>query len=343
LLFAFCHRDGGEHHDHLLPLEPPVSFFHNILVGIDLTRCEVLSLDKLGPVTESLLARARWLAARSGGRLTYLAALNERSQPWHLLDPEHHGRVLRSVRDAASLVLRELVEADRKLGIDARAFLAPGKGSEELVQQVLRDRHDLVLVGSRDESGLRRAVFGRTSLRLLRLCPCPVWVSRPGPRGGPRQILVASDLGPASEVGLEFGVALLELNPQAHLHVLHVVDYPLDHIWRTGLADAWTRAYEHQVRADITARLRGQLQRAGVAPGDNRVEVHLVEGAGIPDEAILQFIASASIDLTILGTMGRSGLTGFLLGHVAERLLPEVRCSIVAVKARDFPSPTLVE
>jgi nucleotide-binding universal stress UspA family protein len=64
-----------------------------------------------------------------------------------------------------------------------------------------------------------------------------------------------------------------------------------------------------------------------------------VEGAGIPDEAILKCIEERSIDLVILGTVARSGLSALFLGNVAERLLPEVRCSVLAVKPLGFASP----
>jgi universal stress protein E len=312
--------------------------FRNILVGVDLTHTSRLDVNNLGPVTEGVLRLARWLGRATGGRLTLFAALNERGQPWHLIDAEHHARLSRAVEESVSQVMRHLAERERDRGVEARALLAPGKGWVELLQQSVRDRHDLVLIGSRGDRGLRRALFGSTGFHLLRHCPSPVWVARPGPEIAPRRLLVATDLGPASEAALRLGVALLHLHRGARLHVLHVVDYPLNHLWAPVLHDAWEDAYERQVRAKAEDAILAQLARAGSNPKDDLVEVHLVEGAGVPDEAILECIQGRGIDLVILGTVARSGLSALFLGNVAERLLPEVNCSVLAVKPVDFHS-----
>ncbi len=314
-------------------------FFQNILVGIDLTRCPRLDVDCLGGVSETVLSQARWLARHNGGRVTFLAALNETDQPWHLIDPEQHARLTRAVEEAASALLLQLAERERQAGVDAHVLLAPGKGWVELTSQVVRGGHDLVLIGSRQDTGLRRALFGSTGLRLLRNCPCPVWIVRPGPAEGPRRILVPTDLQPTSGVALELAMALTHLTKGGHLHVLHVLDYPLDHLWSNTFSDEWTLAYHSQVHDKAADAIRDQLERAGTASPDTSVQVHLVEGAGIPDEAILEFIQQWGIDLAVMGTVARSGVWGALLGNAAERLLPELRCSIVAVKPPDFHCP----
>jgi universal stress protein E len=311
-----------------------VDLFHNILAGIDLAHCERLDLDHLGPINDGVVRLASWLGRTMPARLTFLAALNKQGQPWHLINADDHDRLTRGVEERASAIMEQLVERVRlRSGVEARPVLAPGKGWVELLRQVERDRHDLVVIGSRKDSGLRRALFGRTGFHLLRNCPCPVWVTRPGTAAGPRRILVASDLSPEAEQALRLGVGLVERARGAHLHVLHLVDYPLNHLWSPDLSDAWAQAYERQVRADAERALRGQIQRAGLPPGDRRVDVHLSERAGVPDEAILEFIQARDIDLVILGTAARSGLAAFFMGNVAERLLPEVSCSLLVAKA----------
>jgi universal stress protein E len=316
--------------------------FRNILVGVDLSRCECLDSGSLGPVADSALNQARWLALRSKGRITYCAALNKQRFPWRLIEPIRYAKLLRSVQESAGRVLQELVEDDRTRGIDSRTVLAHGKGWVELLQQVQRDQHDLLIVGGRHPTGLRRALFGSTSRHLLRQCPCPVWVAQSGAAAPPQRILVATDLGPASENALHFGVALARLAEGSGLHILHVVDYPLDHLWSTGLSDDWTDAYRRMVRSEATAVIRSHLERAG-ATGQDQPQIHFIDEAGVPDEAILQFIHDHAIDLLILGTVGRSGLSGILIGNTADRLLPEVWCSVLAVKPPDLPAPPLNE
>jgi universal stress protein E len=316
--------------------------FRNILVGIDLTCCERLEVDSLGSLAHNTLHLARWLARISGGRLTILAALNEHSPFWDLIDPEHRSALSRDVRQSADRVLRELAGQEPGLG-EVRTVVAPGPGWSEIVQQVLRDQHDLVVVGSRPANSLRRALFGSTSLRLLRQCPCPVWVAHQGIEQGPRRILIATDLGPAAQEALRLGVALSRLAAGAHLHVLHAIEYPLDRLWSTGLPDNWEEAYHRDLRTEAAGKITRQLELAGAAADDGNVSIHLTDEMGLPDDAILRFIRDHSIDLLVMGTAARSGLAQAFLGNTAERLLPELPCSVVVAKAAEFQRPIIVE
>ena len=61
-----------------------------------------------------------------------------------------------------------------------------------------------------------------------------------------------------------------------------------------------------------------------------------------PDFAILECVEDHNIDLVVMGTIGRAGIAGFLTGNTAERLLPQITCSLLAVKPADFKSPVLL-
>jgi universal stress protein E len=44
-------------------------------------------------------------------------------------------------------------------------------------------------------------------------------------------------------------------------------------------------------------------------------------------------------DVIAMGTVGRSGIRGMLLGNIAEKVLATCDCSILTVKPDDFVSP----
>jgi hypothetical protein len=44
-------------------------------------------------------------------------------------------------------------------------------------------------------------------------------------------------------------------------------------------------------------------------------------------------------DLIAIGTVGRGGIKGLLLGNTAEKVLNACRCSVLTVKPDDFVSP----
>jgi universal stress protein E len=216
--------------------------------------------------------------------------------------------------------------------------LVSGEGWVEIIREVERAGHDVVIVGTRNVGALQRFLFGSTAMRLLHNCPCPVWVTRPEPRPVPHNILITSDFSPVSEITVKLGLAVGELSG-AKVNLLHAVDYPLDRLWSSGLLDTNTQIYHDRVKADAHEQLSEQLARvAGGQPSAN-VERHVVEGVSIADTAILDFIQHHHIDLLVMGTMARSGLPGVFIGNTAERLVTHVPCSMLAVKPADFKSP----
>lgn len=314
--------------------------FQNILVGVDLEHFDPVTHQPT-TITTSTITRALWLAGKTGGKLTFLSALNLPQESLGFLGDTERNRVAQTVSDRAHAILEGLVKQASARGVAATSKFVFGTGWLELIRQVLRERHDLLLIGTRDRHGLGRMLFGSEALKLLRRCPCPVWVSRvaPPPAGmeRPLKILVASDLSAVAEEALRLAVALSEA-VKAHLDLLHVLDYPLDRIWATTLTDPLTVNYHHQMRRSAEDRLRQQIQE--VAAGARQpIELHLVDGTGFPDESILRFIREQHIDLLVMGTIARGGLPGIMIGNTAERILPEISCSLLAVKPRDFQSP----
>jgi universal stress protein E len=208
-----------------------------------------------------------------------------------------------------------------------------------MIRQVLRDQHDLLLIGTRDRKGLGRTIFGSTAIKLVRRCPCPVWVTKPEDSHSPLNVLVASDLTPVAENVLRLIAQLARLTP-VKVHLLHVVDFPLDHIWCTGLPDVKSEEYRASVRQKAEEALQAQINRANARALSPAVEVHLMDDlGGLPDEGILDFLRKNQIDLVAMGTIARSGILGVMIGNTAERLLPELTCSLLAVKPAEFVCP----
>jgi universal stress protein E len=239
------------------------------------------------------------------------------------------------LEDEAGEVLAELVRQASESGVAARGVFVRGNGWLELVSEAVRESHDLVLVGNRTSSGARTALLGNTGKKVLRRCPSPVWVQRPEPSGRLRNILVASDLEPVSETALGLAVGLAQV-ADATVHVLHAIDYPVYHLWLTALPHEAAREYHRRILAHAKGVLHDQLERTDHRTLAEPVRVHVADRVGSPDEVILKSIREYEIDLLVMGTMGRAGIPGALIGNTAERVLPEMTCSVLAVKPPGF-------
>src|SRR5690606_4266460 len=96
-----------------------------------------------------------------------------------------------------------------------------------IIRSVLKNGYDVVIKAPDADSGGLSRLFGATDLRLMRNCPCPVWISKPSRRKRYRRIVAAVDVNPnepdteslAREI-METATTLAKLE-KSELHVVH--------------------------------------------------------------------------------------------------------------------------
>lgn len=90
--------------------------------------------------------------------------------------------------------------------------------------------------------------------------------------------------------------------------------------------------------ATTEARLRKLVADQGALVGVE-VTTHVVEGPA--PHALPRFVQEARVDLLVMGTVGRTGIKGLLIGNTAEEILARTPGSILAVKPPGFVSPVV--
>ena len=65
--------------------------------------------------------------------------------------------------------------------------------------------------------------------------------------------------------------------------------------------------------------------------------VHILKGDA--PTVIPEFASLEGVDLIVMGTVGRSGMVGMLIGNTAEQILDQIECSVIAVKPSSYISP----
>jgi nucleotide-binding universal stress UspA family protein len=100
-----------------------------------------------------------------------------------------------------------------RITIEAKVLM--GTAFLEIIREVLRHGHDLVIKAPEDPAWLER-LFGSDDMHLLRKCPCPVWLVKHSPSKSYRRILAPVDVDadhPATELTIRHkpNVKMLEL------------------------------------------------------------------------------------------------------------------------------------
>jgi len=314
--------------------------FRNILVGVDLSHADRLADPDLTLPNREALTRAIWLAEKNSAELTIFSAVDISVHAQEMLH-DQLPHVSRNVEDEALNVMDGLVAQAKGAGVSARRELRFGTPWEEVIRQVLRGGYDLAVVGARAHTRVGRILFGSTAMKILHNCPCPVWIAKPEEPHETWNVLVASDLSDVSLDALQMAVNLGQLL-DTRTHVLHVVEHDLDaKFWRSYMQPEDIENYLRKKHNDSERQLHDHLAQTDYRTLPRGVQLHVVEGAA--DAKILEAIEQHQIDLLVMGTVARSGIPRLIVGNTAERLLPHVPCSVLAVKPEGFASPVTLE
>jgi universal stress protein E len=246
---------------------------------------------------------------------------------------EHFQRELRRQSDDR---LKAAIRALGQPGVDITYETLLGEPHVELIHTVQRENYDLVVVGAGRHNAFERLVIGSTAKRLVRKCPSAVWVVKGEQQNAVTSILVAVDLSDVSRRALGEAIWLAE-RAGARLHVLHVVecaDIPPE-LLDEKPAKGECGTLREIIDADAHRRLDAFLsdRNESVVP----MERHLCWGRSW--EEIVALANRLQVDLVALGSVGRSGLQGILLGNTAEQVLANSDCDVLTVKPADFISP----
>src|SRR6187399_247414 len=149
-----------------------------------------------------------------------------------------------------------------------------------------------------------------------------------------KNVLVATDFSTCSDVALNYGRALAQ-QFGARLHLMHAVEpIALDAANAGGFVAALP-----QLQVSVEEAGRAQLE--GLLTADDRRALHattvLVSFAS-PAPAIVAYAETEQMDLIVVGTHGRTGLSHLLMGSVAEKVVRTAPCPVLTVRnpERDF-------
>jgi nucleotide-binding universal stress UspA family protein len=292
------------------------------------------------------LDRALRLARSSGGSVTVLGIVDP-----PLLEP---GAAAPEAAAAARAMAREREQFDARIdtllalargaGVAADGRVESGRPLQVAIRYAVQGGYDLVLKMVDERGPGARAPRGPLDQSLLREHPGALWIEQPGVAAELRRVLVAINPDPASPEEYRLSVDLLRSAAAvaqvagAELQVLHA--WKLFGEWRS-VYDRWTDPELAPLLGATLNRHVGYVDQALAEAGlaDAAIRRHVVHQRA--SQAIIDTVRAEGIDLLVMGTVGRTGIPGFLIGNTAERVLGEVDCSVLARKPAGFASPAL--
>jgi nucleotide-binding universal stress UspA family protein len=140
-----------------------------------------------------------------------------------------------------------------------------------------------------------------------------------------KTILVPSDFSECSDEAVRYGLELAR-RFDAKVHLLHVVQDPVTQPWAAEGFSVPLFEVVDQWRTQAVERLRTAVPEA------DRARTTIVSTVATPYAEILDYAAANQVDLIVMGTHGRGGVSHMLLGSIAERVVRRAPCPVLTVR-----------
>ncbi|MEJ2246701.1 MAG: universal stress protein [Acidobacteriota bacterium] len=237
--------------------------------------------------------------------------------------------------------LKQTVAGLKQQGIDASYEVVIGNPVENITREVIQNGHDIVIKTAQGSiKHKEEGFFSTTAIRLMRICPCPVCVVDPDQSDRFGRILIAVDTQQEDSQRqllnkkiLEMGISLAE-REEAQLDILVPWSAFGESVMNVKMSDdeikAYINAHQSEVQNNLDELLKDFMER--IDP--DRVYVQ----HGDLDRILLDFTEKNGVDMLVIGTIARKGISGMIVGNTAEKVIHKIRCSVLTVKPDGFES-----
>ena len=303
--------------------------------------CRILVATDFSAFSNAALSQAVWLARQCAAKVVLAHSIDDLRRAAHAASYKAKLDLLSGEGEMFQKEIRR--SSDQRLGQQIASMAASdlkissetllGEPFVEVIHAVQQEGYDLVITGTRGVSGWKQFFVRSTAKKLIRKCPSAVWIVKAEHVQAPKVILAPSDFSDVSRKAVLKGLWLAEKSG-AEFHLVHVIDSRdvredlLEHIPPGS-------SRRDEINQKATERLNEFL--ASLGPCSVNIVSHLTWG--YPWQEIAKIASEHKVDLITMGTVGRSGVKGVLLGNTAERILDTCDCSILTVKPDDYVSP----
>jgi len=240
--------------------------------------------------------------------------------------------LLNREREEAEKYIEDLANRFRDRGATVHGRIAEGPAAETILEQSVAVQASLIAIATHGRTGLSRWLMGSVAEKVLRASEVPVLLIRSFRKGDlepakaeelqVRKILFPTDGSPASLAAVDAARSFAQLFGSG-IRVLHC-DWPVV-FPGTEMGAMPILPPVSSEKDPLTVQAAERFKQAGIS-------VERLSVLGDPAGEILDQSRAEAVDLVVMATHGRSGLSRWVLGSVAERVLRHAEVPLVLVR-----------
>jgi nucleotide-binding universal stress UspA family protein len=222
-------------------------------------------------------------------------------------------------------------------GIKATAATSYGDVAEEILKYANNNKMDLIVMATHGYSGTKQWMFGSITQKVLYGTGIPVLLIKsksPQVSVEFKRILLPLDGSPFSESAFPYVVGLAK-NTNKEILLLHICEppivpsygsRPINPTWKKYRDDMW--AETEKLSTSYLKKTMAALKKKGI-----KVKSRVIKAqSGKVAKTIMQISEEENIDLIIIATQGRSGVSSWVYGSIANRIVEEFSQPILLIR-----------
>jgi universal stress protein E len=297
--------------------------------------------EQIKPELDIAVLRGIELASATGAKITLFDVV------------EPHETILSSYADIVSPAeltefivdqrldqLTDLAQQLQSTGLEISVSVAKGKNFIEIVKAVILNKADLLIKVANESA----KSFDSNDFHIMRKCPKPVWLIKEEQHDTVKKVLAAVDLsmeqhaeGRAQNRMIIDIASSLSQYKDAELTILSCWSLYGEEALRHG---AFTRVSPAKIESLLKHEEREYQESLNILVNEyTQCKFEQILAKGDPKTIIPAFVNNKGIDVVVMGTIGRSGIPGFLIGNTSESVLQAINSSVITLKPENWVSP----
>jgi universal stress protein E len=211
--------------------------------------------------------------------------------------------------------------------------------ADGVLARALDSSPKFVIKGTRYHSDAERRIMIDTDWQLIRLCPYPLWLVKPGNFRKEPVIIAAVDPTHVHDKPAALDQAIIDAAKSiagpvgGDVHLLHTYQRLV------GIGSDINKTFKpiklslDQVDKRMKKAHREALDTLAEENGFDKKHTHQLPGR--TRELLPTFARSKKADLVVMGALARWGLRRMVIGSTAEQVLDHLPCDVLIVRAND--------
>ena len=295
-------------------------------------------MDYMGPLKHILLAsdgsessegavkEAIYLAKSCVAKLSVIYVL-ETNPEFETEGLKFVEKMEHAAREHLELIRKEAAAQNVEVEAIVRRTDQPYKA---IVEEAAKMKSDVIVMGRRGRTGLEKMLMGSVAAKVIGYAPCKVLVVPRFAMISCKNILIATD---GSKYSVAAATEAIGIAKRCKSNLIIITVVHTEALSSMSPDTGYTQSQQEVIE-------RQELQRAernisGVKELAEKEGIHAegVISEGRPYEAIAKAALEKNIDLIVIGSHGRTGVSKFLMGSVTERVIGHAESAVLVVKA----------